>query len=601
MSDITLVFLLIFAMIVLFAWDRFPVPVVCMGASLALWATGLLDLREALAGFGDPAVIFVAALFVVGAGMEATGITAWMGQLLIARAGTSRTRLMIWMMGLCAVLCPLVTINGAVAALLPVVVMLALRLGRPPGKLLMPLAFGAHAGSMLTLTGTPVNVLVAETAADAGTRGFGFLEFGLVGAPLVLGAIAIAVLLGERVLPARPGRNLPPDLSRHVRTLAEHYHLRGALTELSVRPGSPLVGAADPAARIRAAAPEVNLVSRLGPDETPRAGPVEAADWVIVTGPPEAIATMAAALDLAIVEEADRPAVVDTLLDRDAGLAEVVIPPRSALIGRRAGPGMTTPAGDVLLLACQRGGAPLAPATPLAAGDTLLLRGTWKALAERLDTPGVLVVDSPELLRRQAVAMGRGAWEMLGILAAMVALLATGVMPAAAVGLLAAGAVVVLGILDMPAAYRAINWTTVILMGALLPLATAMERSGAAHLMADYIVEALGGLGPRALIAGLFVLSAILGQVVSNTATAVIVLPIAVSAASEMGISPLPLLMSVGIAAAAAFLTPVATAVNLLVLEPGGYRFGDYWKLGLPMMLWFLVVAVVLTPILWPF
>lgn len=601
MSEIAIVFFIIGAMIGLFVWDRLPVPVVCLAASLALWASGLLDLRESLAGFGDPAVVFVAALFVVGAGMEAVGLTAWMGQVLIARAGDSRPRLVIWMMVLCGGLGALITINGAVAALLPVVVVLAIRLGRSPGKLLMPLVFGAHAGSMLLLTGTPVNVLVAEASANAGAGGVGYFEFALVGVPLLIGTVVIAVLFGDRLLPDRTGRNLPPDLSRHVTTLVEHYRLRGALTHLRVREGSALVGEVASAGLVETEEDGARFVLALRSDGSPRREPLAAGDWIVVNGPPEAVAALAARLSLAVSEEAGRPAVEDTLLNRDAGLAEVVIPPRSALVGERVSPGMTTPSGDLVVLACHRGGVPLAPLTEIAPGDTVLLRGTWQALERRLAAPGVLVVDSPELLRRQAVAMGLGAWEMVAILGIMVVLLASGAVPPAVAGLLAAGAVVLLGILDMDAAYRAINWTTVILMGALMPLATAMERSGAAHLLADWIVQTLGGFGPRALIAGLFVLTALLGQVISNTATAVIVIPIAVSAAAGMGVSPQPFLMSVGVAAAAAFLTPVSTAVNLMVMEPGGYRFGDYWKLGLPMMLWFFVVAVALTPLIWRF
>jgi di/tricarboxylate transporter len=213
----------------------------------------------------------------------------------------------------------------------------------------------------------------------------------------------------------------------------------------------------------------------------------------------------------------------------------------------------------------------------------------------------VLVVDSPDLVRRQAVPMGNGAKTMIAIMGAMVVLLATGAVPAAVAGLLAACAVVVLGILSVEQMYRAINWTTVILVGALLPLATAMEQSGAAALLANGLVGLVGDMGPRALVAGLFVLTAIMGQIISNTATAVIIIPIAVVTAQQMGVSPAPVLMGVCVAAAGAFLTPVATPTNLMVMEPAGYRFGDYWKFGLPMLLLFFVVAVFLVPLIWPF
>jgi di/tricarboxylate transporter len=183
----------------------------------------------------------------------------------------------------------------------------------------------------------------------------------------------------------------------------------------------------------------------------------------------------------------------------------------------------------------------------------------------------------------------------------MVLLLATGIVPAAVAGVVAAGAILLVGILSSEEIYRAINWTTVILVGAMMPLSTAIAETGAARLLADQLIYVVGGAGPRALLAGLFLLTAILGQVISNTATALIIIPISVVAALEMGISPQPVLMTVAVAAAASFLTPVATPTNLMVMEPGGYRFGDYWKFGLPMMIWFAVVAIGLVPVIWPF
>jgi di/tricarboxylate transporter len=197
--------------------------------------------------------------------------------------------------------------------------------------------------------------------------------------------------------------------------------------------------------------------------------------------------------------------------------------------------------------------------------------------------------------------MGHGAKIVLAALAIMVLLLATGLVPPVVAGLIAAGMILISGVLTVEGVYRSINWTTVILVGALTPLSIAMQQTGAANLLAEKLVAAIGDSGPYALLAGLFVFSAIMGQVISNTATSLIVIPISVVAAQQMGISVQPVLMSVGIACAAAFLTPVATATNLMVMEPGAYKFGDYWKLGLPMMVWFFVVAVFLVPVIWPF
>jgi di/tricarboxylate transporter len=291
----------------------------------------------------------------------------------------------------------------------------------------------------------------------------------------------------------------------------------------------------------------------------------------------------------------------DTLVSRSSGLAEVVVPPRSALIGDTMFPGMVTDSGDLVVMAVQRKGEDVSGETPLAVGDTLLLQGTWGALEYHLDDPEVLVVDRPDLVRRQAVLLGPGATRSLVVLAAMVVLLVSGAVPPAVAGLLAAGAIVVTRVLTIDQAYRGIAWTTVILVAGMLPLSTAMTQTGAAEKIADGIVDSFGDLGAHALLLGLVLLTFALGQLISNMATALILIPIAISAAAEQGVSAKPLLMGVCVAAAAAFLTPVATPANLMIMEPGGYRFGDYWKLGLPLLALFGVVAVLLVPVIWSF
>ena len=596
-----MIFAIIAAVIVLFIWDRLTVIAVCVGCALSLWATGILTLQESLAGFGDPATIFVASLFVVSAALEKTGITAWTGQVLIRGAGDSRTRLIGLMMLIVGVLSGLISVNGAVAALLPVIVVMAVRLQRPPSQLLMPLVFGAHSGSLLALTGTPVNVLVLEASQEAGERGFGYFEFALVGLPLVAGGIAIAILLGQRLLPVREAQALPPDLSGHARTLVEQFGLNDDVHLLRVRVDSPLVG--QPRAELSLAGyPGLTLrtVRAAGDSGALRLRAIEPDDVLLVQGPAEEIAQLCGDTGLSPRDEPEG-GIAATLFNRGSGLAEVIVPPRSGLIGRRMFPGMVTPSGDLVVLAITRQGLDLAPGHLIAAGDTLLLQGTWEGLDKHLAAPEVLVVNSPELVRRQALPMGPGAKAALAVMAGMVLLLATGIVPAAVAGLGAAGAILLLGLLSVQELYRAINWTTVILVGAMMPLSTAITATGAAQLLADGLIATVGGFGPRALVAGLFVLTGVLGQVISNTATALIIIPISVVAAQDMGISPQPVLMAVAVAAAAAFLTPVATPTNLMVMEPGGYRFGDYWKLGLPMMLLYFVVAVWLVPLIWSF
>jgi di/tricarboxylate transporter len=603
MSDVTITFTIVVAIVLLFIWDHLPVVLVALGTPLALYFTGILDLSEALAGLGDPAVIFIASLFVVSGGLEAAGVTAWAGQLLIAKAGESRTRLLVLMMLLVAVVTALISVNGAVAALLPVVVVTAIRLGQPTSQLLMPLVFAAHAGSMLAFTGTPVNVLVNEAAVDAGVRPFGYFEFALVGVPLLAGTIAIVVLFGRHLLPSRSGRSLPADLSRHARTLIEQYRLDDGVFKLRLRPGSRYLGTPGTAIDL-SEYPGLGLVGAQAGDGT---GPVRgrvlaSGDILMVRGDAETAAKLATDRGLAFRSDEPPGDVADTLFNRVSGLAEVVIPPRSNLVGQAMFPGMVTESGDLIVLAVHRRGEDQGPnETVLAVGDTLLLQGTWKALDEHLADPDVLVVDSPELVRRQAVPLGAGAKQAIVVLAAMVLLLATGLVPAVIAGLSAAVTMVLLRVLTVDQAYRAINWTTIILVGAMMPLSTAMVKTGAAARMAEVLVQVAGDSGPYALVAGLFVLTAILGQLISNMATAILVLPIGVAAATGMGISARAVLMSVNVAAAAALLTPVATPVNLMVMGPGGYRFGDYSKLGLPVLIWFFVVATFLVPIFWRF
>jgi di/tricarboxylate transporter len=518
-SQTTIIFIVLGVTVAVFVWDRLPVAVVALGVALSLWATDVLELEQALAGFGDPTVVFIASLFVVSEALDSAGVTTWVGQEVIARTGESRARVLVLVSLVCAALTALITVNGSVAALAPVVVVMAIRLRRSPSELLIPLAFAAHAGSLLVLTGSPVNVVVSDAAADAGVGRFGFFEFALVGVPLLAGTIAIVVCLSGRLLPMRTPRSMPADFSVHAETLVHQY------------------GLGDPG----------------------------------------------------------------TLLTRAGGVAEVILPPRSELVGQVAYPGMVTESGELVVLAVQRRGETLAGESVLEVGDTLLLRGTWGSLDYQLDDPAVLVVDDPEQVRRQTVPLGPGAGRTLAVLTGMVVLLATGVVPPSVAGLLAAGTIVVSGALSLEQAYHGIDWTTVILVAGMIPLSTAMTQTGAAEDLATGLIDVVGDAGPRVLLLGLVLLVFTLGQLISNMATALIVIPIAVSTAAEADVSPKPMLMGVAVAAAASFLTPVATPANQMVKEPGGYRFGDYWRLGLPLLALFGVVAVLLVPLIWSF
>jgi di/tricarboxylate transporter len=506
--------------VVAFMSNRVPLGIVAIGVALALFFTGILTLPQALAGFGDPTVLFIAALFVVSESLDATGVTAWAGQLVIGRAGTKRTKLLIVIGLLVAVLTALISVNGAVAALLPLVVVVAARAGIPTSQLLMPLAFSAHAGSMLLLTGTPVNIIVSDFAATGGGRAFGFFEFALVGLPLLAGTLLILGLFGSRLLPSRNGALMPTDLVRHARLLRQQY-------DVTLETGMMI-------------------------------GPVN-------------------------------------------GVTEVVVPPRSPLIGQRLCTGMATPSGDLVLLAARRGGEHLQEVV-VEAGDALLLQGTWDDLVLHTETPGakVIAVDAPAVMRR-SVPLGTKAPRALIILGVMVVLLATGLVPPAVAAILAACALVLTNTVSVAQAYQSISWTTVVLVAGMIPLSTAFIETGTADLVAGWLLSAIGDAGPHVALLALVVLTVVLGQLISNTATVLIVAPIAVSLAVTLDLSVQPFMMALTVAGAAAFLTPIATPANLMVMEPGGYKFGDYWKLGIPLALWFILVAVLLVPVIWPF
>jgi di/tricarboxylate transporter len=598
MSDIALLFGIVAATILLFIWNRLPLVVVAMGSALALYFAGILTLNQAFAGFGDPVVMFVAALFIVTAGLEATGITAWVG-LQFERIVAGRTdRLLLASMVAVALLCSLVNASGAVGALMPVVMLLVVRLGLQPAQFLMPMAFASSAGAHLALTGAPKNVLISDAVNAYAGRDLNFFEFALVGIPMLVGTILIVRFLGPRLLPKRVAPSLPHDLSRHAKTLVEQYRMAQDVFVLALHRASPLVGMPVESLSLP---DDLRLVMVSDPDGTPRLrGAMLARDRVVVRGAQEAAGHFAAANGLKVRaisgEEAE-----GKLINRMAGVAEAVIPQRSSLVGMQVFPGMVTQTGDLVILAVQRQGEDLLGEVALEAGDQLLIQGTWSALRRHERQEGVLIVDQPEAVRRQLVPLGAGARTVLLIVLAMVGAIASGLLAPAVATVLAAGAILVLGMLTVDEAFRSVNWTTVVLIAAMFPISTALIQTGAAQLIADTVVNAVGAGSPRLLLSLIFLLAAGMGAVLSNTATTMILLPIAVSAATSFGVSPLPVLMTLSVATSASFLTPVSTTSNTMVMGPAGYQFGDYWPLGLPLTAFYFVVAVGLVPMIWPF
>jgi di/tricarboxylate transporter len=595
----TISLLILGAVIVLFVWNRLPVGAVAVLASLSLYATGVLTVDQALSGFGDLVVVFIASLFVVSEGIDSAGVTTWAGQWLLSVIGDRPRVALVAVMAMAAGMTALITLNGAAAALIPMVVVIAMRLGIAPGRMLLPMAFAGSAGSLLILTASPVNVLIAGAAADAGTSGFSFFSFTIVGVPLVIVTIALAALLAPRVLPVRVSASQPPDLSHYGVTIAEHYELVDGFYRLRIRAQSPLVGSPHDALDLSGYdGVQLTAVQR-GPDPVLGESVLLADDVLVVTGAPNEVSCAVGDLVLGV---AMRPVTgtAGELISREVGVAELVVPPRSPLVGETMFPGMARGSELVVLAIRRRGHERGQEPTVIAEGDSILVHGSWDAVDALVEHRDVLVVNSPDLVRRQTVPLGAKAGTAIAILAVMVVLLAADLVPPAVAGLGAATSMVLLRVISSGQAYRAVSWQTVILIGGLIPLSTAIETSGAADRIAERLIAVVGSGHPLLVLVALFVLTAALGQFISNTATVLIIIPIALAAAHESAVSPLPILMTVAVAGAGSFLTPVATPANMMVLSPGGYLFGDYWRLGLPLLVAWLVLALLIVPRVWP-
>lgn len=526
-------------------------------------------MAQALAGFGDPVVLMLVGWFLVATGLEAAGVTTWAGQKLIDAAAGAYHRPFVLLMLVAGVGCAVRGFNATVAALMPVAIVLALRRDKPTSQQPMPLAFVSHSASVLTLVGTPINVIAFGAARDVGGY-IGFFEFGVAGLPLFLGTLVIIFVSARFFLPHRNSAAIPANFSEHGFTLVEQYRLRDGLHRRRVRSGSALIGLP----RSNRDRPALGDLARVTVQSGDGGGPSARAtfaadDEILLRGAADAAGRLATDLDLG-VQEGPEICVAATLFNQAFGLAEVVIPPRSADVGERVFPGMAMPSGDLMIVAIHRGGEDLGVGpVELRAGDTLRLQETWAALDQRLSTPQVLVVDSPALVRRQAVPLSHKAAQAIAVLGVMIVLLA-GLVPAAVATLLCAGAMVLLGVITVPQAYKGIDWNTCVLIGAMIPIAPAMAQSGVDAMIGGGVVDLVGDFGPLAVLLGIFAVTAVLTQLMANTAAELVMLPIAVAAAEQVGVSPLPLILAVAIGAQAALLTPVGTPPNLMVMGPGG-------------------------------
>ncbi|PID85793.1 MAG: SLC13 family permease [Chloroflexi bacterium] len=625
-------FLILAITIVLFIWGKIRSDLVAIISLLALFVGGILTTSDTLSGFSDSTVIMIAALFVVGEGLSRTGVTSWLSHQIIAFAGQNPIRVLIVLMAGTALLSAFISNTGTVATLLPAVVAISWSIGSLPSKLLIPLAFAANTGGLLTLTGTPPNIVVSDTLSSAGYEAFGYFEYAYIGVPLLLVAIVYMVTVGQRLLPARETTDRPDDLESSMEDMADTFALEGKLFLAYINPGSTLVNKtlaesglgrdytisvlridqADPdtmpslSRRQRRRQRILQQVDDLTPEEDiPSAkSEIQAHDILTMKGSSTHIKQAAHDFNFEIepinVGEAE---LSDILVTSEIGVAEVLITARSVYIGRTVNSTNFSEKFGVQVLSIRRGDKLVTRRdTNLKFGDALFVRGSWDNIdVLRNERRNFTVVGSPDDLARQVVELNSRAIIAVLALVGMVVMMAFNIVPSVFAALIAAAVMVLGNCLDMNHAYRAISWQSVVLIAAMIPMSVALQKTGGAELIANGLVSSLGSFGPLALMAGVFLLTTAFSQVINNTATAVLVAPIVLQAAEVSGISPYPLLMVVAISASTAFLTPIGTTTNLMVMTPAGYNFNDYIKVGLPLMILFLLVSLILVPLIWPF
>ncbi len=599
-TDLWISLAVLAVMLGLFVSSRWRLDLIALMGLLALVVTEVITTSEAVAGFADPVVLMIAGLFVVGAGLFRTGVADALGRRVEVLAGASPTRLVAVIMLVTAVLSGLLSSTGTVAVMLPVVLAIARRRNINPSRLLMPVAYAALLGGMLTLIGTPPNLIVSGQLVQSGMDGFGFFAFTAPGLVMLLIGMAYMLFAGRFLLPDRTTDARSADRRPGWIELFAQYGLDEQLQQLRVPSGSLLAAADVSSSELRS----LYGVTVLAIASTTRRGRfvrkaepgtmIRDDDDLYVVGRAEAIGSVVNRFGLRVVAE-------HAQLPGDLLLVDAVVPPRSAFVGRtlrqlrlHSGAGVTvlaqrTAGSEELLLDLDR---------RLAAGDALLMTGSPKALRSTARSRHDLVLledlqeDDGDRAHRAPIA--------IAVLIGMMLLMTSGSVSNVIAVMLAAVALVLTGCVRIEEAYRSINFEAVVLIAAILPMATALEKTGGLNMASEALMATSGPFGPLAVMAVLFIFTAGLSQVVSNTATTVLVAPIAMQAALALQVSPYAMLMTIAIAASSAFATPVASPVNTLVLSAGGYRFVDFVRVGLPLQIIMLVATLLVVPVFFP-
>jgi di/tricarboxylate transporter len=582
-----LVLVILVGAVALFVSEKYPIDFVALLVLGVLLALGLVTPAEGISGFSNPATVTVAAMFILSAGLQKTGATGVIGQLMV-RFGRSYFTALVVIMGTITVISAFVNNTAAVAVFIPLVMVVANRRKIAASRLLIPLSYASQFGGVCTLIGTSTNLLVSSISEQAGYGAFSMFEFAKMGLILFVAGVLFFLLLGRWLLPERKAQEL-----------AVAYQLGEYITELRVADTSPLVG-------------KSVLESRLGQDHdvtvlrllhvtkavwAPLRQAVQGGDVLLVRGKLRELMRLRDSAKLEL--NAEFKLRDSTLQSEDLRLVQALVAPSSDLIGHTLKDLDFRNRFKALVLALQRRGEPIQEklnSIRFQLGDALLIQAHEEQIRALRADENLIVLDEVPL-----VSLKHKAPLVLGILAAVVGLAAFNVMPILVSALLGCLALVLTRCLRLEEAYHAINWQVIFLLAGILPLGIAMQKSGAAGAIAERAVGAVGDMGPVAVLAVVYLMTSVMTDTMSNNAAAVLLAPIAISTAQQIGVDPKPFLMAITFAASTGFSTPVGYQTNTMIYNPGGYKYTDFLRTGVPLSVLFWILSVIFVPRIWSF
>ena len=607
-ESMLIVFGILAGSIVLFAWGRPRADIVAILVVLALMLSGVLTPQESLAGFGDPVVILIAAIFIVGEALVNTGVAHRLGEAVLKAGGGNETRLIALIMVLAGGIGAFMNNAAVVAMFIPVVLAIADKTGLNRKRMLMPLAVAATTSGMMTLIASTPNMIIEEILREHGLAPLGFFGW----TPFGLAALAVGIaimLMGRGLLSKRLTAEDAKTRAPSAYDLIGSYGLASRWHRLRVPAGSPLIHLS--VAQLRPLYDRFGVVpvgvekhvqgkTKLLPALPETVFEADDAIFVVVgEGQAPTLIETQQLIELPRLDERQRQEAL-----QEIGAAEIMLAPESKLIGKTLSELEFRSRYQVTVLAVRHRGEPLTTNLadrPLDFGDTLLIAGGWEDIRRLWENRKNFVVLTLPAEYHERLPARQRAPVAVAILIIMVAVMAFGLLPNAGAALLAALAMIATGCVKLDAIYRIISWKTVVLIAGMLPLATALTKTGATVMMAQGLVATLGSLGPIGMLMVVFLVTALLGLFLSGSATAVLIAPVAIEAAQTLHVSPQAFAMTVAIACCAAYITPVSSAVNMLVMEPGGYTFGDYFKVGVPLLVLTMLATVALVALIYPF